>query len=312
MYHLRWHKPRLVTLGPKIEALPNNHPSKAECLECLSRLFRFVGNRAEQKRLLAHCLKLWREREDDDKVALTLRYLSEVNRLTGLPKEGVRQAKEASEICERLGKPVNQADCSICLAWALRDDEQLDAAEEAATRAIDLLPEQGPQSKVSVSHRALGNIYRSKGETEKAIHHLEIAFGVASSLNWPYELFWIHLSLARVYSGDGRFDDAHTHVQHAKSHAVNNPYLLAAASWLQARLWYKQHRPEQAKYEALQALDMFEKLGAANDAEGARIFLREIDTGGIGLPNGELPETVQTVVFINPSCSDIVTESDRL
>jgi len=279
MYHLHWHKPRLVTLGPKIEVLPDNHPSKADCLQYLSWLVYLVGNRGEQKRLLGHSLELWREREDEHQVALTLAYLSEANMLSDLPKEGIENAKEASEIFERLGDTVNQAGCLITLAWAFYNDKQFDAAEDAASRAIDLLPEQGHQNKVCGGHRVLGSIYRCKGEPEKATHHLTVAFGIASPPNWHRELFWIHYSLALLFSGKGRFDDVRNHVQHAKSHTVNNPYLLARALWLQADLWYEQHRPEEARSEALQALDVLEKLGATNEAEGVRTLLRKIDVG---------------------------------
>ena len=61
MKHLYWHKTRVVMLGPKIEGLPDNHPSKPECLFQLSQLFQSVGRFAEGKRLLDHTLKLWRE-----------------------------------------------------------------------------------------------------------------------------------------------------------------------------------------------------------------------------------------------------------
>jgi len=42
---------------------------------------------------------------------------------------------------------------------------------------------------------------------------------------------------------------------------------------LQAELWYKRDRLEEAKSEALCAVDFFEKLGAVKDQEKCRAFL---------------------------------------
>jgi len=67
----------------------------------------------ERKRLSARTLKLWRARGDDYQVAQILGELCDANRLMGLPKEGIRQGKEASEIFERLGDTAKQAEsCS--------------------------------------------------------------------------------------------------------------------------------------------------------------------------------------------------------
>ena len=136
MVQLYWRKSRLVTLGPKIEALPDDRPSKPQCLFSLSRLFNLVGNLVERKRLLSYSLKLWRERGDDFWVAQILRDLSNANRQMDLEEEGIRQAKEASKIFERFGSVVRQAECLTILAWSLCEAKQLDAAEEAGSRAI--------------------------------------------------------------------------------------------------------------------------------------------------------------------------------
>ena len=132
-----------------------------------------------------------------------LRGLSDVNRRMNLLKEGIQQAEEALEIFKRLGHTEKQVDCLITLAYALSANEQLDAAREVASRAVDLLPETGQQSLVCQAHQVLGHIHRSKGNTEKALHHLEVALGIASPPGWHGLLFWIHLSLAQLFSEQG-------------------------------------------------------------------------------------------------------------
>ena len=146
--HLYWHKSRVTILKPRIEGLPDDHHSKPGCLYQLARLFGSVGDRVEERRLLIHTLKLWREWGYDPWVASTLVQLSDVSRQMGLHKEGIPQAKEALEIRARLGDKRRQAECLAMLSPLLNDDKQLDAAEEAASRAIDLLPEKGEEFRV--------------------------------------------------------------------------------------------------------------------------------------------------------------------
>jgi tetratricopeptide (TPR) repeat protein len=297
MEHLYWHKQRLVVLGARLEGLPDNHPSKPECLFTLSRLFNSVGNYAERKRLLVCTLKLWREREDDSQVALTLRFLASTNHRLLLHKEGIQQAEESLEISERLGDTYEQAQSLQQLAWLLCSDNQLDAAEEAASRSIDLLPDE--QFLACQVHRVLGDICRSKGEAEKAIEHYEAALGIADSFNWGHRRSRIFYSLAELFCDQGRLDGAHAHVERAKLHAAGDPYHLGRVMELQARFWYEQGRLEEARSEGSRAADVYEKLGAPKELEGCRMLLRDIEektkssvTCGGSDFDGELPEAV--------------------
>jgi tetratricopeptide (TPR) repeat protein len=275
--HLCWHKPRHTILESKIEALADGHHSKPKCLFQLSLLIGRVGNYTKQKRLLTHTLELERQRGDHARVAETLRYLSNTNRFLYLRNEGIQQATEALEIFQRINDTTGQAESLNSLARVLCDDRQLDAAEKAASRAIDLISEKGQESLACNLHRALGEIHQFKGEKEKAIHHFKTALAIATPLNWHHILFWAHFSLAYVFLGEHEFDDANAHIKQAKLHAVHSAYYLARAMELQADIWYLQDRLEDAKLELLHALEVLEKLGAAEDTRHCRILLRDVE-----------------------------------
>ena len=269
-----------------------------------------IGNHAQRKQVLIHTLKLWRERGDDREVARTLRQLSDANRWLDLYEEGIEQAKEASEISKQLNDRSEQAKSWQYLALLFRGNNQLDAAEDAASQALDHFQDEGNQFGVCQCHRLLGVIYSGKNETEKAIHHYETALGIASSFNWHDEQLWNHFGLVELLLDENRFDDARTHAHHAKSHAVNDPYLLGRAMELQAWVWHREGRFEDAKAEILRAVDVFERLGAAKELERCRDTLQSTEEA-INEPatsdedsDGELLETIPLLHLLT-SCSQL-------
>ena len=277
MEHLRWHKPRLVVLGPRFEGIPDYHPSKPECLFQLSQLFNFVRNHVEEKQHLLHSLRLWREQGNDRQVAQTLRFLANANRLLHFNKEGIQHVKEALEMYKQLNNILGQAYSWQELGQMLYDDKQLDAAEEATSQAMTLILGERDQYLVCRCQCTLGDIYHSKGQVEKAINHFETALGIASSSNWGDDQFWIYYSLAQVFFDQGRFHDADVQVEHAKSHVINTPYFLGRAMELQAGFWHNQHRLEEAKSEVLHAINIYEKIGVIKDLEDCRVILQNIE-----------------------------------
>jgi tetratricopeptide (TPR) repeat protein len=275
--HLYWHKPRQTVLRPRIEGLPDNHRFKPKCLFELSRLFEQAGNNGERKRLLIRTLELERQRGDEYQVAQALSWLADANRLLDLYEEGIQQANEALEIYERAGNTIEQAYCLNNLAWLLYRDKQLDAAENAASRAIDLVSGKGEEFLVTGLHRILGKIHYSKGRKEKAIHHFNVALEIASPHHWNDLLFWTHRSMAEMFRDEDKYDEAHAHIEQAKLYAINELYKLGRAIGLQAWVRYDQRRFEEAKSGALDALENYERVGAARDAEFCRDLLQKVE-----------------------------------
>ena len=296
MQHLVWHKRRLTVLKPKIEGLSDDHRWKPKCSFMLSRLLGSIENHMECKRILTHTLEFERERGDDHEVAQTLWLLADTNRRMGLSKEGTDQVKEALEIFERLGHMAGQVQCLMLIAWLSREAKQLDAAEETASRAISLIPEKDNQLLVCESHLVLGEIYRVKGEASKAIHHFEVALGIASLFSWHEEQLHIHYPLAMLFLDERRFDEAHAHAGRARSYLVNSAYDLGGVMVLQASIWYEQRELEEARSEILRATDVFEKVGAADGIETCGMFLQLIQGRMNSLVvSGQLREFLQSV-----------------
>ena len=289
MRQLRQHKPRLIILWPKIERLPDDHPSKPWCLLYLSQLLGSIGIYAERKRLLVCTLKLWRDQENDLQVAQTLRHLASANRRLRLHKEGILQVKEASEIYERLNDRVGHVDSLQYLAFLFAEDDQAYAAEETATQAINLSPDAPRQSQVCEHHRVLGHICRSRGETEAAINHFKTALEIASSLNSQGVQTVILHSLVHLLLEEHRFDDAQVYLERLKSHMAKDPFNLDLVMLVQACAWYQQGRLEEAKLEFSRIIGVYEEIGVSVALlENCRELLRVIEEETNNPGDGEL------------------------
>ena len=276
MEHLHCHKPRPVILGPKIEELPDDHTSKPQCLLQFSVLFASVGNWVERKWLLTHTLNLWKKWGHHYHAAHTLVLLSCANFQLYLDREGIAQAKEALGIFEQFNDRQGQAKSLRQLAQLLHKDNQLTAAEEALTKAINLSLSGGDQYLVCQCHFLLGDISHSKGEVEMAIDHYQVALTIATSLSWHDHEFWIHCRLAGLFSSQHRFNEAYAHIELAKPHA-KRPSLLGNVMVQQAGILYTQHRLEEAKSDALCAVNIFEEIGAIQDLGRCRWLLQQIE-----------------------------------
>ena len=134
----------------------------------------------------------------------------------GCYEEGIEQAEGALEICERLGDAPMQAECLGKLALLLREDKQLEAAEEAASRAINLIPEKGQELLLCESHRILGDIYQSKGKREEAMSHFSMALKIALPFDWDCAIFWAHYSMAEFFRNEDSFRVAASYIESTK------------------------------------------------------------------------------------------------
>ena len=265
LQHLRWHKPRITVLGPRVIELPSDHPSKPECLTALAWGFGTLGNHSEGIPLFSYALELHRERGNDFMVADTLVDLAEINLASNRYAEGITQAKEASEIYERLGHTVRRTQSLHDLAWLFAQDGQADAAEDTLSRAISLYSGEHHQLHLCEHFHVLGQICISRGQIEAAISHHEKALRIATSLNFQALRVMVLRCLVELFLEQGRLDDAQVHLEHLKSEAISDLQCLALATVIQVHVWHQQGRLEEAESEILRFVGMCQKLGVPAD-----------------------------------------------
>ena len=281
-FHLTEHKPRPIMLVSKIEGLPDTHPSKLRCLRALSELFHAAARYSEAKWSLVHTLKHHRERGDSLLIAETLEFLAHINRHLHLQEEGIPQLKEASEIYERCNNVARQKESLRQLTILFADINQLNLAEEAASRAINLILYKSYTYQNYEIYHVLGHACESRGETDAAITHLEEALGIASSYDWLKRQTETRHCLLLLFLREDRFDDAQVHLEALKPLcSTHHPRCLDQLMVIQAYIRFSQGRIEEAKPELLRLIDVYD--GARDFTplylEDLKVLLQVIEVG---------------------------------
>ena len=266
--HLCWHKKRPIVLGSKIEGLPDVHPSKPRCLVQLASMVDSLGNQSESSRLYIWTIKLQREQGSDKKLAETLMSLATVDTWLALYAEGISQVKEALEIYEKLDNTAGQVDCLHRIALISLKNKQVDAAEEAASSAVNLSSDGLSRYQLYERHHILGHICECRGKTEAAVDHHIKALGIARSLELLDKQTRILKCLVQLLLEAEKFEDAQVHLEQLKSHAVNDPLYLGRVMLSQTRIWRHQGKLEEARSELSRTIGSYEKTGVLVDFMG--------------------------------------------
>jgi len=169
-----------------------------------------------------------------------------------------------------------QASSLRVLALLFAEDCQVDAAEEAASRAANISSDNPSKYQLPEHHHILGHIYYSRGEAAAAIDHLKTALELATSFSLQRIQASVLCCLLRVLLEEGRLDDARAHLE--KSDAVNHIDGLYLAAVIQVCVWRQQSRVEEAESEIWRVIDMCQKIGVpADSVQYGKGFFREVE-----------------------------------
>ena len=94
-----------------------------------------------------------------------------------------------------------------------------------------------------------------------AINHFDAALGIATSLNSQEAQAAALSYFVVLLSGEEKFYDAQVYIERIK--AVGNPSNLGAVTLIQASLWMKQGRFEEAKFELSRVIGAHEEIGVS-------------------------------------------------
>ncbi|MEU5366922.1 tetratricopeptide repeat protein [Streptomyces sp. NPDC005925] len=116
---------------------------------------------------------------------------------------------------------------------------------------------------------SMGTVYARSGRRGEALLHLTMAERVAADIDNPFERHRALLAMAEVQRESGRLDAAHQGYGEALGVARSIDFPLGCAAALAGLAWtaHVRGRPEQARRYAVEAEDLYRRLGADAEAD---------------------------------------------
>jgi tetratricopeptide (TPR) repeat protein len=267
-----------------VRGLAGEFPAAAQALEQALAIYRDLGDRLGQANALRdlayvrgaddypaaaltleQALAIYRDLGDRLGQADALTWLGIIRLVTGDFRAAAQALEQALAICRDLGDRAGQATALIFIGDVRRATGDYPAAAHALEQALGIFGDIGHREYYAIALAGLGDVRRATGDYPAAAHALDEALAIARDIGdrgSEVEMLNLRGTLHRASGDLAQADVCHQQAL-GLARAIGSPWDEAHALAGLGRCALAVSRAAEAKDKLRQALEIFQRIGAA-------------------------------------------------
>jgi tetratricopeptide (TPR) repeat protein/DNA-binding XRE family transcriptional regulator len=238
---------------------------QADALTWLGIIRLVTGDFRAAAQALEQALAICRDLGDRLGEAGALTWLGDVRRMTGDYPATAQALEQALGICRDLGDRAGQATALIFIGDVRRATGDYPAAAQALEQALGIFGDIGHREYYAIALAGLGDVRRATGDYPAAAHALDQALAIARDIGdrgSEVEMLNLRGTLHRASGDLAQADVCHQQAL-GLARAIGSPWDEAHALAGLGRCALAVSRAAEAKDKLRQALEIFQRIGAA-------------------------------------------------
>lgn len=271
----------LTTQIPEL-ARRRERGSLRSCTNMLGVAHFTLGELDDARQTFERALELGDQDDDALTVARATNNLGAIANVRGAREEALTHYQLAIPAYQHLGNAVGLAQSYHNMAITFRDLAQLDRADDCERRAIEFARQGGSESLTLLAQLGRAEVSLRAGDAMLAeVRARETVRGFAALGDATNQADALRL-VGAALTAQGRYDAARQALDAALAHAREHDNVLHEAETLRARadLSARSGERQRAHADAMDALAIFERLGAVPEIESLRQWLDASEMGG--------------------------------